>query len=1058
MKPIKLVISAFGPYAEKMPEILFERLEEKGLFLISGDTGAGKTMLFDAICFALYGVTSGSYRDSKNLRSEYAKPTTESFVEFTFSHQGRIYTINRQPQYEKEKRGGGTTTVKEKAILYAEGEAPIEGLTKVNNAVKELLRIDEKQFKQIAMIAQGEFRELLVAKTEQRTEILRTIFQTGGYKSIEFKLKDRMDAAGDIYKKTEQSIVQYFGDVTAEPDSEEATELAELQERAGRSESAYNLEEMLHMIARITEADTQSFEALGKELKAAEEELGRSKEKLLLAENNNKLLNRLAELTTEQQNLAAQKGAIVEQEAVLIRKKAATREVAPLYDSYQRKVAECQKAGDTIEVAKRELEMARQEVQKAEEARLAAEEKRGEAEALKHKAEKLTEEEPKYLQREKLLEDQTKLTKEREYCADGAQKLANAENELKERIAKQKAIMADLKDRPQKLAEVKATGDQLARMQQEITVLTDQRIPERERKTADFERKQKLFVKAREAFDAAKQKREKAQRSLEDNRAGLLAAHLVEGMKCPVCGSTHHPEPAGLSDTTITEEELQAYQEQENAASEAKQTAMSAVESAKSVLEQLERTLCEAMENCLEQAKVSVKIGLSADELIAMVTKAKQDTQVLVSENLKQQLTLEKECRLLSETEQRLEQATGGETEKLAAEKEALLERTRRNETETAGVKAALEGLKELGYADWNTAKKDRDGFAAQADLLLKRIDDTTKNKQKADLFTAKVQSALKTNEEQYAVLCQSKEEEAKKAFEAIQKQGFAGEEEMLRFRTTEKAIAEEEKTILRYHQAVATNRELLLQTQKDAEGKTLVDTTALKECQGQQEQKVTALRKHTQNIENRIRNNCEKQKNIATQQEGMESVRKEYTICTRLYKLVKGLSGNAKITLEQYIQAAGFDGIIRAANRRLRPISDNQYELFRQEGSIGKSSSNFLDLEVEDHFTGHRRPVGDLSGGESFKASLSLALGLSDTVSSNIGGVQMDALFIDEGFGTLDRKSMEGAMDILVQLSGANKLVGIISHREELMENIPQQIKVRKTKEGSKIEIETGF
>ena len=172
----------------------------------------------------------------------------------------------------------------------------------------------------------------------------------------------------------------------------------------------------------------------------------------------------------------------------------------------------------------------------------------------------------------------------------------------------------------------------------------------------------------------------------------------------------------------------------------------------------------------------------------------------------------------------------------------------------------------------------------------------------------------------------------------------------------------------------------------------------------------------------------------------------------------MRGTTGNGKITLEQYIQAAGFDGIIAAANRRLLPMSDGQFELFRREDSIGKRSSTFLELEVLDNYTGHRRPVGNLSGGESFKASLSLALGLSDTVSSNLGGIQMDALFIDEGFGTLDKKSIEGAMDILINLSGANKLVGIISHREELIENISQQIRVKKLKDGSHINVELGI
>ena len=210
--------------------------------------------------------------------------------------------------------------------------------------------------------------------------------------------------------------------------------------------------------------------------------------------------------------------------------------------------------------------------------------------------------------------------------------------------------------------------------------------------------------------------------------------------------------------------------------------------------------------------------------------------------------------------------------------------------------------------------------------------------------------------------------------------------------------------------------------------------------------------------MKNRLQINQDKLDKIASQETELEKARKENSMCSGLYNLVKGTTGKGKITLEQYIQAAGFDGIIAAANRRLLPMSDGQFELFRQEDSLGKRSNTFLDLEVLDNTTGRRRPVGNLSGGESFKASLSLALGLSDTVSMNLGGIQMDALFVDEGFGTLERKSIESAMDTLINLSGTGKMVGIISHREELMENIPQQIKLKKTKDGSRLTIETGL
>ena len=222
MKPIKLIMSAFGPYAGKMPPIEFSQFEEKGLFLISGDTGAGKTTIFDAICFALYGETSGKFRDTKNLRSEYAKESETCFVDFYFSHQGRDYHIRREPSYERINRNGKVTEEKEKVTFFypdgttAEGVRNVDGTEKETGIIRELLHIDSKQFMQIAMIAQGEFWNLLNAKTDERTKILRTIFQTSGYNNIEYRLKDRMDASNKLKTQTESSIVQYFSDVTAD--------------------------------------------------------------------------------------------------------------------------------------------------------------------------------------------------------------------------------------------------------------------------------------------------------------------------------------------------------------------------------------------------------------------------------------------------------------------------------------------------------------------------------------------------------------------------------------------------------------------------------------------------------------------------------------------------------------------------------------------------------------------------------------------------------------------------------------------------------------------------
>ena len=373
MKPIKLIISAIGPYAGKLPEIEFDTFEEKGLFLISGDTGAGKTTIFDAICFALYGTTSGTYRDTKNLRSEYAKDSAQSYVDFYFSHQGREFHVWRQPSYERPKqRGSGVILEKEKAILYEEGQAPTEGLTQVNNAVKELLHIDEKQFKQIVMIAQGEFWDLLNAKTDQRTEILRTIFMTNGYKNIEYKLKDRMDASYKIKVNAESSIIQHFEDVTANKEDGLFGELEEIKGRAGRSGSAWNLEEILSLIEQLIMSDRRKLECMKADLVKAEAELEKNKEKLALAKTNNSFIEKRDKLAKEKGELEERKAEIDEIILLVDKQKKATRNVNPAYTAWTIKCDEVSLTRKKIQTTKSNLETAKAAAKQAEDALNAA--------------------------------------------------------------------------------------------------------------------------------------------------------------------------------------------------------------------------------------------------------------------------------------------------------------------------------------------------------------------------------------------------------------------------------------------------------------------------------------------------------------------------------------------------------------------------------------------------------------------------------------------------------------------------------------------------------------
>ncbi|MBE6004344.1 MAG: SMC family ATPase [Lachnospiraceae bacterium] len=1060
MKPVKLIISAFGPYAGLTPEIDFEQFEDKGLFLISGDTGAGKTTIFDAICFALYGTTSGSYRDTKNLRSEYAKPDVDSFVDFYFTHQGHKYHVWRQPAYERKKqRGEGVITEKEKAVFYSEGEVPTEGVTQVNAQVKELLHIDEKQFKQIAMIAQGEFWNLLNAKTDQRTEILRTIFMTNGYKAIEYKLKDRMDAGNSRRLYSEQSIIQYFRDVKADEDDMYFKELSELQEKAGSSKSAWNLDEFLRITGALITNDKEKLKTVGDRLLSEENELKRLSTVLANAKTNNKFIERLEELEKENSELSDRKQEIDDLEEVLKRQKAASHEVKPAYDLWESKKKEIKNTEEKIKEYELKRNTETDKAGKAAERLEKAEKHQDEASELLIHINRIKEEEPKYLRRDVLKAELSKLQDLQKRYQEKQTDLEQADTELKARINSLKDILEKSGSKPNELLKVRTEGENLQRLSDTVKNILDKKNDELNKKREDLDTKQKKYSSAFSEYEEAVKDRLKAEKILESSRAGILAEGLKEGEKCPVCGSVHHPEPAKLPEIFISEDELESIKARETELQSKKSDANTAAEVAKKALEVFEGQMVTDILGCLRDSILDIRIeSKETDVLLDELKKSFKVLQEKTSENTSKIIELEKECNDLTEAGEELKKAEGEETENLEKERRELETKIHETGTDITRYNTELETLKDLSYPDGAAAASEKKKAEDKLNEINTEISGASEAKRKAENELTAVTSEIKTLETSL-IENSEKEKDLKEVLDGkLLSQGFKSLDEMLGLVVSEDVIAGSENTITRYRQDAAANSRQLEQAKEDANGKTKVDIEALNSDCMKQEGIVLSIRKLENDISNRIKNNEEKQTNILTLRPDYEKASRDYNISRKLYELVRGTSGNGKITLEQYIQAAGFDGIIAAANRRLQPMSDNQYELHRKEDSLGKKSNNFLDLEVLDNYTGHRRPVGNLSGGESFKASLSLALGLSDTVSSNLGGVQMDALFIDEGFGTLDRKSIDSAMDILINLSGSNKLVGVISHREELIENIPQQIRVRKTKNGSQIEIDKGI
>ncbi len=1081
MKPTKLVMQAFGTYAEQT-EIDFTQFEEKGLFLICGDTGAGKTTIFDAISYALYGEASGSYRDTKNLKSEYVDKKVESFVDFYFTHQGKDYHVCRKPSFKYTNRNGKPDEQAEKVTFYQpdgttlEGAKNVDGTKEKPGAIPQLLNMDAGQFMQVAMIAQGEFWKLLNAKTNERTEILRTIFQTDAYKKLELKLKNRMDVSFAARKEREQSISQSFREVKVEPaeisegisgilaedlaeDSEEqprsvVQRICDLQEKLQDSKAVWNIEEMLTLLQAVIGEDTEKAKQKETVLAQAEEELQKLQGTLVSAKDNNAILERYARTKEEQEVLESQKGLFEERRIQLDRTKQATYKVKPEYDAWSAKEHEWERTKQLITDGAQTLADCQTRAGMADAKVKETEALRPEAEQCQKIVDKVREEEPRYKEREMLQHELGQIqlqlaTQEQQEAA-----LVTAEQMLQKRIGELQEQQAVWKEEPQQLAQAQAAHDKLLDSQKKTESIAKNLIPAWRRKQQELEEAQREYRKNQDAYESAKEAFTHADRLYRANLVGILASDLAEGDPCPVCGATHHEKLATLVEASVTAEQCKELKAVEEKKLDAFNQATASASSLRAVVQAKELQLKEQIRGCMTPAFIG---GVEAlEELLVIFERQRAKLVDAVAQSREQMDTLQQNCEKLREVEAMLARAQGTEMARLAEQRKSLVEERQSLIAKQAASQATLAALQTLSYPDWEAAMQAGNHALARVTEIQTALDTAAKEKKSADEAVARVQASIATQKqalEQQKSDAQMLKQRLNEKLTACQ---FASVEEMQAQVATDAEIHAEETKLADYDKKVTEVAARLsqLEQEQDARHRTLVDLEQLQQEHTSKRVQVETLRTALQAITFRIQNNCEKQQNIRAQQVAYEKAKKENDTSYRLYTLVSGQTRNGKITFEQYIQAAGFDSILQAANRHLIPMSDNQFQLYRQTNAVGKQTNTFLDLEVLDISTGKRRPVGNLSGGESFKASLSLALGLSDTIAENRGGIQMDALFVDEGFGTLDSKSLEETKDALLSMSGENKLVGIISHRDELMD-IPQKLRVTKGRGGSRIQME---
>ena len=952
MKPTKLVMQAFGTYAEQT-EIDFTQFEEKGLFLICGDTGAGKTTIFDAISYALYGEASGSYRDTKNLKSEYVDKKVESFVDFYFTHQGKDYHVCRKPSFKYTNRNGKPDEQAEKVIFYQpdgttlEGAKNVDGTKEKPGAIPQLLNMDAGQFMQVAMIAQGEFWKLLNAKTNERTEILRTIFQTDAYKKLELKLKNRMDVSFAARKEREQSISQSFREVKVEPaeisegisgilaedlaeDSEEqprsvVQRICDLQEKLQDSKAVWNIEEMLTLLQAVIGEDTEKAKQKETVLAQAEEELQKLQGTLVSAKDNNAILERYARTKEEQEVLESQKGLFEERRIQLDRTKQATYKVKPEYDAWSAKEHEWERTKQLITDGAQTLADCQTRAGMADAKVKETEALRPEAEQCQKIVDKVREEEPRYKEREMLQHELGQIqlqlaTQEQQEAA-----LVTAEQMLQKRIGELQEQQAVWKEEPQQLAQAQAAHDKLLDSQKKTESIAKNLIPAWRRKQQELEEAQREYRKNQDAYESAKEAFTHADRLYRANLVGILASDLAEGDPCPVCGATHHEKLATLVEASVTAEQCKELKAVEEKKLDAFNQATASASSLRAVVQAKELQLKEQIRGCMTPAFIG---GVEAlEELLVIFERQRAKLVDAVAQSREQMDTLQQNCEKLREVEAMLARAQGTEMARLAEQRKSLVEERQSLIAKQAASQATLAALQTLSYPDWEAAMQAGNHALARVTEIQTALDTAAKEKKSADEAVARVQASIATQKqalEQQKSDAQMLKQRLNEKLTACQ---FASVEEMQAQVATDAEIHAEETKLADYDKKVTEVAARLsqLEQEQDARHRTLVDLEQLQQEHTSKRVQVETLRTALQAITFRIQNNCEKQQNIRAQQVAYEKAKKENDTSYRLYTLVSGQTRNGKITFEQYIQAAGFDSILQAANRHLLPMSDNQ-------------------------------------------------------------------------------------------------------------------------------------
>ncbi len=1000
MMPISLTLSAFGPYPDTIT-IDFESFQEDGLFLITGPTGSGKTMIFDAMIFALYGKTSGQIRQTDSLRCDHALNEIPTFVEFSFSLHQQNYTIKRNPKYYLE---GKKTPKQPSALLTLPDGKMVEGIKEVNQKMISLLGVDDQQFKQICMIAQGEFTKLIMASSDEREKVLRELFHSETYQKLEEKLKVHLKTYQDKY----DLLLNKRKDLMQELQVEDHQEYLSKQ--------------------------TKLIASQQKEYVDLKKDLDQKKQQLQLYRLQNQRLIQLKDLKQQFQDLKKQENDYQKLNKTVDTLKKA-QETNYLYISYIKQ----QKKLQTLKLNQEDFLKQLKKLEKDyQEKKVQAdfltvkqqtkEKLQNQIQETKQLIDQIYQYQNDYQNLQTLKQQYRMLDEEHKLFLKKKEKFENGLQRDQERIQSEQQVQSKyelIKQQYVRLNEQKVKVHQLSDYYDQILKLNENK--------SDL---QEEYTVVEKQVDHEKMQYNQMEKLYFRKQAGIFALQLKEDQPCPICGSLHHPHPAQIEKEDITKEKLD--------------------QQAKKVKQQEHR-----LQDILQ------KILLSNQKKEMLVKQTKQlSSELNIQEEISKEIFI-KELDHLSKDEKRMK-------------KEYLELQDELKYIQKLKKSVAL-SLKDMSTYESKELKQAQslENIQVQIHQLSGKLDDSLRQYEIGEVnkIYQQVQKEYRQLSLEIETIQQDYEKVKNKYLEIktkisslnqqiIQEQeiydeldnkyhtaldAFINEEEFLNLKTQINQISILEKKYQDYLISLKSLNEQIISLENEVKDSTYVDLSSLSETIKEVNQQ---LREKNDDLEKLKIDYSLKEKMIKDIQKINQQLEKDEDTYQRyldLYNLASG-KNNARVSIERYVLATYFENMLIYANVIMKQLSQGRYQLLRKDDAGKGRSQQGLELDVFDQESGNIRSIKTLSGGESFKAALSLALGLSRMVQDYAGGIELNTLFIDEGFGSLDSQSLDQAMNCLMELHHENKLIGIISHVSDLKDRIERQLVVERKQKQSVI------